>query len=429
MTLSVISTPLAGGSIARLAVEGKNTDGWFAEKPGTAAEWKARGARARESLANSDWLRTLEHAFGASGLAAERLARAAKSGFAVTTGQQPGLFGGPLYTWWKALSALALADRLEQQTGQPVVPIFWAATDDSDFAEAASTMVATGKGTTRILMPARAENGVALADTPLGDVASQLEQLAAAAGSAPHVAIVAQVRAAYAPGQTVGGAYVALLRSILEPLGIAVFDAAHESARKAALPILVAALRQSESIAAALAKRSGDLKAAGHLPQVKLVKARSLVFSDGGGKRERIPLRDAVAAAQASSPGSFGANVLLRPIVESSIIPTVAYVGGPAEIAYFAQTSAVADVLGVPAPLVVPRWSGVVIEPRVQRILDRHGLSVRDFSDPHAVESRLAKAALPQELSNRLAALRATIDEATAALAAAEGADLVSASV
>ena len=107
----------------------------------------ARRAEAMmSSLASRDWLTPLRHAFDPTGVAADRLEAAAKGGFVVTVGQQPGLFGGPLYTWWKALSALAFADALQQATGVPVAPVFWAATDDSDFVEASWTAVATPDG-------------------------------------------------------------------------------------------------------------------------------------------------------------------------------------------------------------------------------------------------------------------------------------------
>jgi len=121
--------------------------------------------------------------------------------------------------------------------------------------------------------------------------------------------------------------------------------------------------------------------------------------------------------------------VLLRPLVERAILPTVAYLGGGAEIAYFAQTSAVAEALGLPAPLVVPRWSGMVIEPRIDKILKRHSLSPDDFRDPHAVESRIARESLPSDLKRKIASMQKAIARATDALIQAEGADLVPPSV
>jgi uncharacterized protein YllA (UPF0747 family) len=121
--------------------------------------------------------------------------------------------------------------------------------------------------------------------------------------------------------------------------------------------------------------------------------------------------------------------VLLRPTLERSILPTVAYLGGPAEIAYFAQVSAVASALGYEAPLILPRWSGMVIEPRLQKILDRYALAPADFSDPHAVETRLARESLPEDLRARIEHLRRAVEKQITELEAADKDHIVSAHV
>jgi bacillithiol biosynthesis cysteine-adding enzyme BshC len=428
LSVRVLSTPITGSSLARIAIEGGSSS-WYVRRPTSAAEWTERANVVRQSLLSHEWLTALAPAFDASGLAAEKLDRAAKSGFAVTTGQQPGLFGGPLYTWWKALSVRSLAARLEKLTGAPVVPIFWAATDDSDFAEASYTVVATSTGAERIEMTTSAPTGTPVAEIPLGDLRDQMARLEDAAGSAANGAALDAVRAAYTAERTVGSAYVAMLRTILEPLGVAVLDASDASVRHAAFPLLRSALENAEQIEGALNFRSRELKSAGHSAQVKLVKGRTLVFSGAHGVRDRVRSRDVDEVLESAEPGSFGPNVLLRPIVERSIIPTVAYLGGGAEIAYFAQTTAVADVLEVPAPLILPRWSGFVIEPKIERILERYSLTVEDFRDPHAVESQLARASLPEGVRQGIKAVQDSVTTSAERLASAEGADLVPPSV
>jgi bacillithiol biosynthesis cysteine-adding enzyme BshC len=329
-----------------------------------------------------------------------------------------------LYTWWKALSAVSLAARLESQVGAPVVPVFWAATDDSDFAEASYTVVPSFEGAERIEMRIEGETGTPLSAVRLGNLGEQIAKLERSAGSGASAEIFAIVRNSYSPEATVGGAYIELLRKLLEPLGVAVLDASHPAVRTAAHPLLGRALVKSQAIEDALAARTRDLKAQGHSAQVKLVKGRTLVFAEEGGRRERVRIRD-IDSALNSPPGSLGPNVLLRPIVESSIIPTLAYLGGPAEIAYFAQTTAVADVLGATLPLVVPRWSGFVIEPRIEKILDRHSLTVEDFRDPHMVESRIARESLSGPFRDSMSELREAIDSLTDKVARSEGAELV----
>lgn len=410
MSIRVATTPIAGSSLAQLALSRAQTP-FFERVPATADEWRARADLIRGSLIQPDWLAALAPSLGSGSAARERLERAARSGIVVTSGQQPGLFGGPLYTWWKALSVLAFADQLERLTGMPVAPVFWAATDDSDFAEGAWTVVATRDGAERIELPPPELDGIALAHVPLGNVEEQMQRLQAAAGSAASGSgVIATLRRAYSPDRTVGGAFVELMRSVVEPLGVSVIDAAHSAVRIAAHPVLVGALERSQEIETALAGRATELKAVGHHVQVKNVEGRALVFLEQDGKRDRVRVRDAASTMQSAKPGDLGPNVLLRPIVERSILPSVAYMGGPAEIAYFAQVTAVAKAIEVASPAVVPRWSGYVVEPRVDRILERHSLEVSDFEDPHAVETRLARAAIPDVLTRSIETMRAAVE-------------------
>jgi bacillithiol biosynthesis cysteine-adding enzyme BshC len=427
VTVRVISTPIAGTALTRPAVEGSDSQ-WFASRPAGASQWLERGDNVRKGLLTKSWVDDLAPAFAATGRAADNLERA-RSGFAVTTGQQPGLFGGPLYTWWKALSAVSLAARLESIMSVPVIPVFWAATDDSDLAEASYTVVPSAEGAERIDMRIEANSGTPLSLVKLGTLEDQLAKLERSAGSGANAEILRTVHDAYSPDATVGSAYVELLRRLLEPLGIPVLDASHHAVRSAGNPLLRRALEMGQEIEDALAARTRDLKAQGHSAQVKIVKGRTLVFGDRGGTRERVRIRDVGESLTNSGAGSLGPNVLLRPIVESAIIPTVAYVAGPAEIAYFAQTSAVAEALSAVTPLAVPRWSGFVIEQRIQKILERHSLTVEDFRDPHMVESRMAKESLPEQFRNGMNELRDAADKLTGNLARTEGADLVAPSV
>src|SRR6478672_3971348 len=167
MKPEIITQPLVLQSVAQTAMSGK-ADARYEPRPSGKDGWTSR---AREVIGSvpADWLDQLAPAFEATGDAAKRLARSANGkGIVVTTGQQPGLFGGPVYTLSKALSALALAERLESECGVPVAPVFWAATDDADFAEASSTAVAVPGGAERLaLMPAVA-HPLPMSRMPLG---------------------------------------------------------------------------------------------------------------------------------------------------------------------------------------------------------------------------------------------------------------------
>ncbi len=402
----VVTEPLGGGPLSRGIQDGQAPEEWYLPRPVGVSGWKVRAEAVRREFNGSRWLSALRPAFDSSGAAAARLDRvAAADGIAVTTGQQPGLFGGPLYTLLKAMSALTLADRIERETGIPTVPIFWAATDDADFSEASWTAIAEEGAVRRLAIPRYGQDGLVMAEMPLGDTSAQLEQLISASGSAPHLGVIEALRAAYHAEATVGGAYLTFMRALLEPHGIAVIDAWHPATRAAARPTLVEALRRAPAIDESLALRMVAIERAGFRAQVARVPRLSLVFRSAAGIKERVPITQASGAAELAD-AVLSANVLLRPIVERRILPTVAYVGGPGEIAYFAQVSAVAEALGIGAPLAVPRWSATIVEPSIDRRLGRLGMVLDDVRAPHGAERRLGERAMPSALRECLDGLR-----------------------
>lgn len=296
----------------------------------------------------------LSPAFNASGPAKERLEKALENGYVITTGQQPGLFGGPLYTLYKALSALAIADELQKKGGVPVAPVFWAATDDSDFEEASS--VHTPDGEKIEIQPAGAV-GTVLAEMPLGDISQQLEKLRKASEPVKDEVPLVAVQNSYVRSATIGGAYVSLLRAILEPLGIAVLDSFNKAVRQAAFPTLSQALAQADEIAEALERKNAEIESAGKTVQVPEVKGLSLVFNRQDNRRRRVPIKGARKVLRDAYPGDFTWNVLLRPVIERQILPTRLYIAGPSEMAYFEQSQAVAQAMGLEQPVAAPRWS------------------------------------------------------------------------
>jgi uncharacterized protein YllA (UPF0747 family) len=163
---------------------------------------------------------------------------------------------------------------------------------------------------------------------------------------------------------------------------------------------------------------------AGFTPQVETLDGLSLVFhatpgADGTPMRTRVPVADAERVAATAERGSLGPNVLLRPVIERCLLPTVAYLAGPGELAYFAQVAPVADATGLPMPLALPRWAAELHEPRSLRVLERLGLRADDLRDPHAAETTLARAATPEPVQDALERLRVTIETQAHALASA----------
>src|SRR5690606_1123493 len=152
--LEILNASLGGSPLARAAIRGDSAvSAWYPAVPSEADAWRERASAASGRVAG-DWLRALEPAVQASGAAAEKLDRVGREGGAlVTTGQQPGLFGGPAYTWVKAVTAIALAAELEEAIGMPVAPLFWAATDDTDFEEASETWISGSDGAAHLALP------------------------------------------------------------------------------------------------------------------------------------------------------------------------------------------------------------------------------------------------------------------------------------
>ena len=375
----------------------------------------------------------LRDAFVASAATEAALARLAEPGaLAVTSGQQPGLFSGPLYTVHKALSAAALARVLERQWARPVVPIFWIAGDDHDFAEAshAAWLGADGSVVTASL-PARSSDAplTPMYRQPLGDgVAAALEALA---NSLPPSEFrdhtLAWLGRHYRPEATVAAAFKEAMAELLAPSGIVCFDSTHPAAKAAAAPIILRALAQAAAIDDDLerqfevlgetARTSGVMVGDGAaLVMLEGKQGRDrLVASDGAfvtrRGRERFSLDDLKAIGQ-REPTRLSPNVLLRPVVESALLPTVSYLGGPAELRYLAFTPPVYRRLEVERQRPLPRWSGVLVEPRVDRVLEKFGIDLAELLEPPgALEARLVRSQLPGEALDAIAAIRAAIGE------------------
>lgn len=414
----VVTEPLGGSALARAVLQRALPPGLQPWSPATREDWGAHLTRVRRR-ASADWFARVEAAIDPHGAAATRLARVVGGrGVLVTTGQQAALFGGPLYTLAKALTALALADAIEAQLGVPAAPLFWAATDDADFVEAHAAYVADGEGLHELKLSTPPPAGTILADVKLArdEMRALIGGLRRSSGSGADPRYMELASAAFSGG-TLGRAYVALLRELLQPLGISVFDASHDTYRQAARPLLLDALARSGDIASALAEQSADIRAAGFEPQVQDERGLSLVFKISKGIKRRLAIEE--SARDERTLAALAPNVLLRPLVERELMPTVSYVGGPGEIAYFVQTNAVARSLDRDPLVVSPRWSGTIIEPFADRALRRLGVEWQDVKDVHALERRLAAAALPRDVAAAWRSLRDQVHESVRVLATA----------
>ena len=421
----IIAEDLGGSPLVLAALRGELAR-WYRTPPRSSGDWLRYLDEVRIPYRDGSWLARLEPAIAPQGAARARLDRVvAAGGVVVSTGQQAALFGGPLYTIVKALAALGVADVLERATGIATGVVFWAATDDADYEEARAAHLAVTGGLHTVSLPPAPRAGIPMSEMPMPGVEQLVDDLAQACGSAGSPEVLEVVRACYSSASTLGTAFVRQLRAVLEPLGIAVLDAAHAAVRHAAASVLTRALEKADVVEQALMGRSAAIEKAGFSAQVEHVPGLSLVFmTEQGGEKRRLPIGSARAAisipAELLSP-----NVLLRPVLERSIMPSAAYVAGPGELAYFAQVSALADALELPWPLALPRWSVTLLEPRIERLLARLEITRDDLRDRHSVERRLAKTKLPAELAHALTRLREDVESAVAALERADRDTLV----
>ncbi|MGH7533619.1 MAG: bacillithiol biosynthesis cysteine-adding enzyme BshC, partial [Gemmatimonadales bacterium] len=321
---------------------------------------------------------------------------------------------------------------------RPVVPVFWLAGDDHDFVEANHAAWATPDGSLRhVRMPDRPAGAplTPMYREPLAaeasDALAQLDQdLAGAEFRAETISWLARH---YHAGTTVAGAYAGALAELLAPLGIVCFDPTHIAARRAMAPLLAQAATSGKSIDAALARRAAELGGMGRDPGVAVGEGATLVMIEAAAGRDRLVIApkgyvtrrsgESLSAKQLAvivgeHPERLSPNVLLRPVVESALLPTVAYVAGPGELRYLALTDPIYAALDVPRQRPVPRWSGIVIEPFVDRLLLSLGVSIDEIlSDGAGAEARVTQRQFPPEVLQALAALRAEVGSAYDVLA------------
>jgi bacillithiol synthase len=311
----------------------------------------------------------------------------------VVSGQQPGLFGGPLYTLYKTLTGIAFAAELERATKRPVVPVFWIASDDHDFEESRHAFVGDGSIPLReVAYPLdAAPHGVSLARVRLGPAVAELvRETEEALRDTPFgEEVVARLREAYAPGRGWTEAFARLTGAWAASWGALVFDPADREAKRIALPVFEREIELRGKTAEAARSCGEALERAGYHAQIARTgqelnlfwhgEAREAVRVGGNGKlrlaesgREVEPRE--LTAMLREHPENASPGVLLRPLMQDFLLPTAAYVGGPSEVAYWAQVYAQYPLFEMAPPAIVPRGGATILDRKVAKILDRFGL-------------------------------------------------------
>ena len=339
---------------------------------------------------------------------------------AVVTGQQVGLFSGPAYTIYKVLHAIRLAAWMNE-IGIPAVPVFWLATEDHDFAEVNHTWVFDSHH-----HPSKIEMRRPAAAQPVGEVTfltPPIQELREILATLPFgEEVTSMVEDAYQPGATMGKAFSALLRRLLREFDILQVDPMLPEFRRLAAPALRSAVEAAEELTRAVLARNGELGASGYHAQVHIEEQTSFFFLLENGKRlglrrhggdylqngRRLTAQELKDRAESLSP-----NAILRPVVQDSMLPTVAYIGGPAEIAYFAQSEAIYRTILGRMPVAVPRAGFTVLDARSEKLMERYGLGLSDFfSGEETLRERIAARLIPPALNDSLRETTSTVDTA-----------------
>ncbi|MGA8143026.1 MAG: bacillithiol biosynthesis cysteine-adding enzyme BshC [Candidatus Acidiferrales bacterium] len=347
---------------------------------------------------------------------AKNLDRLAAGAVAIVTGQQVGLFTGPAYSIYKAVSAIRWADAITQR-GTDAVPIFWLATEDHDLAEVNHSDWNTRNGLTHFQMPAREQDaGRRVGDALLRDAVKSLVATASATLQGEFVEeFAAALRESYAPGETYGSAFGKLMARIFEGRGIIFIDPLDERFHRLSAGVYRRALDEVDALRDTLLARSKELEHNGFHAQVKVTRETTLLFYNVDRRREPLRRRngsftagkssftpDQLRAAIKKSPEAFTANVLLRPVIQDTLLPTAAYIGGPAEIAYMAQTEIVYKALLGRMPAILPRAAFTLIDPPIARLLAKYDLEVRDvFRGRQYLRKKMERKSLPRPLAHR----------------------------
>jgi bacillithiol synthase len=422
--------PIGGSKLVRDYLgEAPSALQFFGGSPFRVDSFRIKLADIRDRFGRAERERAAAALQPVSAAARARLERfVAEGGAMVTTGQQAGFLTGPLYTVYKALSAIVLARHLEEQLGVTVLPVFWAATEDHDWAEANHSYHLDPRGRIRRFeLPERSDSrSLPMSEIRLGEGVEKIcDEVVQYVGVEKYTGdFVRRIIEAYSvPEETVGGAFVEAIRRLLGGWDLMIADAADPALKEASRAPIRMALTAAAEHEEALKARSSDLLDAGYGTQVAVLDRGVNLFLHGEMGRERLYRRgadfrvrervgvlerEAVLDLLERDPGRLSPNVLLRPVIESAVFPTLAYVGGPGEINYFAQVTGLFTAFGIRPPVIVPRFSGVVVDPTAERLLTKLRLQERDLEEPREeLRDRLARREIPQEVGEALKEVRA----------------------
>lgn len=396
---------------------------WLDEREASTHEGSVREAVARALVEQNLRL-------GAHARALESARALAQRGtLAVVTGQQAGLLGGPLYTLFKAVTAVRLAADLSARLGRPVVPVFWLATEDHDYEEVAQTWVVDRHGRLRRLRLPRAEDARrSVGDVPVPPAAESVVAEFAAALGPQGAALAGRLLDAARASGSLGEWCARLLADWLSPHGLVLLDPMDPALRRPLRGLFASALLRREAVyrelaaAATRIERRGGVPALTHGPEHTHLflyhegRRLALLWGDGGlsdrDGRVRLTVAEAARLIQ-ESPERFSPGVVLRPVAQDMLLPTLAFVVGPGEAQYLAQAGGVYRLFGLQMPVLVPRLSLTLVPPEVADALREHGVGAAEFlGDPDGPRRRVLERLDRIGIEAVMGELRRRVDDA-----------------
>ncbi len=414
---------------------------WFGAEP-FAGKWIGRGMPVKDAGALADLLEKQAVEFGAGDAVKANIAKLRAGARAVVTGQQVMLFGGPLLTILKAATAVARAKEATKATGVEHVPVFWMATEDHDLEEVDQVSLLTKTSVEKLSMGVKFPHHA----VPSGSVALEghidglLEQASELLGYAPVCDLLRECYGSQPGndnGPTLGSAFGRLLTRLFEEQGLIVMDAAGRGFHALGAETLRYAIEHAAELEEALLRRTKELESGGYHAQVLVNAGASLLFllSDpqGVGVWDREALRRTsdgmwkaggrsystaeLIAILETAPERLSPNALLRPVFQDTLLPTAAYIGGPAEIAYFAQSAVLYEaILGRITP-VLPRLTATLLEPAIATVMEKDEVQLPDaMTTAEALAQRLGARAMPVEGKRKLAAVGNAMETELSAL-------------
>ncbi|MFZ2054628.1 MAG: bacillithiol biosynthesis cysteine-adding enzyme BshC [Candidatus Aminicenantales bacterium] len=340
---------------------------------------------------------------------------------AVVTGQQVGLFSGPLYTIYKALTAIKLAERLNRQRLGSFVPVFWLASEDHDLAEIDHiALVDKDNRPEEVRCPMPPLEGRVPASNLLlpPDILGCLEQLKSLTRDSEFKTdIVGNLSEAYQPGRSFVEAFARWMTHLFKRQGLIFIDASHPRLKELGSGVFYQEIADESPSTRQAITASQKLRHAGYDVQVPLHEGilnifyadrerRSIRWKDGAFGIKGLPApsrKEELLAWARQKPFLFSPNVLLRPVYQDALLPTVAYIGGPGEIAYFAQMKGVYEAFRLPMPVIYPRKSVTVVEKKIDHILKKYGLKIPDlWRGPAGLIKDISKEHIPESLDSAL---------------------------